>query len=205
MVASHTRQSLAQSAQVTLHSEVEVGPHVDARLSEHPETTPLPVNPHVLHAVALTLQEHPWMNAHLVGDELATYHQVNIGVMMAREDGIIAPVVRDASLKPLRTLTRELHTLVDQAHKGHFKLEDMRSATFTIADLSAYSVDAFSPILPLGKVGVLGVGRTRAVCVPADHGTRTAYQMTLSLTFDHCATDAIRAARFLAAIGQKLT
>ncbi len=204
LAGRHTQQSLAQSAQSTLHTEVEVDPRMDARVGGAPDATLLPVNPHVLHAVALALKEHPWMNAHLVGEELAVYHEVNVGVMMGREDGVIAPVVRDAASKPVRVLAGVLHDLMEEARNGHFKLEDMRSATFVVADLSAYGIDAFTPILPLGKVGALGVGRTRTVYLPTADGPRTAHLMTLSLTFDHRATDGIRAARFLAAVAEKL-
>ena len=197
-----TRQSLAESAQATLFTEVEVGERDDAAPTS--ATDLLPADPHVLHALALALREHPHMNAHVVGEELAVYREVNIGVMMAREDGVIAPVVRDAASKSPEALARELRTLMEEAQAGRFSLADMRSATFTLVDLCAYGVDALTPILPLGKVGTLGVGRTRDVCLPEGDGFRAAHLMTLSLTFDHRATDGIRVARFLAAVAEKV-
>lgn len=195
--------TFSEASPSTLHRVVEVDEFAALRAAE-PLDPALPVDPLVLRAVARALTAHPWMNAHLVEDELCQYREINLGVMLARADGLIAPVIHDVAAKSAAVLEDELRTLVAASTQGAYDLRDMQIASFIVMDLGRYGIDQFAPVLPVGPVGALGVNRIRRVCVPARAGVREACMTTLSLTFDHRATNGVRAAQFLATVAEGL-
>ena len=91
-----------------------------------------------------------------------------------------------------------------RARGGRFDIAETRGATFLVADLSAYAVDAFTPILLPSALAMLGIGRVRWGCLPTASGCRPVQLLSLSLTFDHRGTDGIAAARFLTNIVHRL-
>lgn len=196
--------TLSEASPSTIHREVEVDA-LAAHRAAAPLDPSLPVDPLVLRAVARALVAHPWMNAHLVENELCQYREINLGVMLARADGLIAPVIYDVGSKSVAVLEDELRALAATSVEGAYNLRDMRIASFLVTDLGRYGVDFFTPILPVGPVGALGLNRIRRVCVPGRAGTREACVTTLSLTFDHRATNGVRAAQFLASVAEGLT
>src|SRR5262249_5317529 len=110
-------------------------------------------------AVARALDEHPRLNASLVGDEIRLYAQKNIGVAVALEEGLIAPVVKNAEGKSLGSLSAELKQLIERARTGKFTPDDLSGGTFTISNLGAFGIDVFDPIIVTGQAAILGVGR----------------------------------------------
>ena len=195
-IADRMSQSLRESAQLTITSEADVTPAVELRerLVRQFDFT---YGDLLLQAVARGLLRHPRMNARLMQDEIAIIPQVNVGMAVALEDGLIVPVVVDADKKSLREIAGITRELGERARTGKLRLEEVSGGTFTITNLGTFGVDAFTPIINTGETGILGVGRI--VEKPVIHRGEIARRsmMTLSLTFDHRLIDGAPAAQFL--------
>lgn len=195
-IAERMHQSLSDCAQLTITTEadVTVAAELRERLSRDFNFTYTDM---LVQAVARALLRHPQMNARLEGAEIVLAGEVNVGMAVALEQGLIVPVIRNAAHLSLRDIAASTRELGEKARAGGLKLEDVSGGTFTITNLGTYGVDAFTPILNLGETGILGVGRI--VEKPAVHRgeiTRRS-MMTLSLTFDHRIIDGAPAAAFL--------
>jgi pyruvate dehydrogenase E2 component (dihydrolipoamide acetyltransferase) len=149
--------------------------------------------------VALALRAFPYMNARLAGDAIERLAHINLGMAVDTERGLLVPVIRDADRKTLHEFGTEFRALVARARTGRSLPDDLASGTFTITNLGMYDVDAFTPVINLPEVAILGVGRiTRKPVVRDDTDTLVVRHMwTLSLVFDHRLVDGAPAARFL--------
>lgn len=150
-------------------------------------------------AKAITLM--PMINATLSGDTIKIGKNVNIGVAMALDSGLIVPVVRDANKKDVFTISREIRALNEKAKSNSLAEEDITGGTFTITNLGSYgSVDFFTPIINQPESAILGVGTARKEAVVVDDMVTVRWQMGLSLTYDHRVIDGAPAAEFMAII-----
>lgn len=120
-----------------------------------------------------------------------------MGIAVDTERGLIVPVLRDADKKGLAAISQESKDLAERAHQNKLSPDEMRGGTFTLTNLGAYEVDAFTPLINLPETAILGVGRILAR--PAVHKGEIAIRqmMALSLSFDHRVVDGGPAARFL--------
>ena len=203
ITARNMHQAQQQTAHATLHSECDVTALV-ASLGPHSPDQRVWISPHVIHALTKALGQYPGLNAHLTTDELCVYDRIKLGMMLHTGQGVMLACIKDVGAKNLEGIEAAINSLNERARSGRFDLSETRGATFMVADLSAYPVDAFTPILLPSAIAVLGIGRVRAVCRPAEAGCRPAHVLSLSLTFDHRGTDGIEAARFLADIVRRL-
>jgi len=137
------------------------------------------------------------MNSRLVDDAINESGEVNVGMAVALDEGLIVPVVRGADRKSLRELASETAALAARARAGKLTLDEVSGGTFTVTNLGTFGVDVFTPILNPGEVGILGVGRI--VEKPAIYRGEIARRsmLALSLTFDHRVIDGAPAAAFL--------
>ena len=158
----------------------------------------------IVKAVALTLVEHPALNAHMLPEGIRRVVEVNVGVAVALEQGLIVPVVRNADRKGVLAISEEVKTLSEKARQGRLTVEEVTGGAFTVTNLGALDVDIFTPILNQPEVGILGVGRIAQR--PVAHRGAIALRSTvwLSLTFDHRAVDGAPAATFLKALKGRL-
>ena len=201
-IASRMLESTLSMAQVTLTTEADV---TDAmmlreglsRQSAEGGLSPLHL---VITATARSLREHPRMNAIQREDEVELVPEVNIGVAVSLPDGLIVPTIRRADEKSLVQIAREARELADKAREGKASYDEVTGGTFSITNLGAYEIDAFTPIINPPQVGILGVGR--ALEKPAVHQGEMVKRslMFLSLTFDHRVIDGAPAAEFLRAV-----
>ena len=195
-IADRMSKSLRESAQLTITSEADVTVAVELRerLVRQFDFT---YGDLLIQAVARALLRHPRMNARLEQDAIAIMPQVNVGMAVALEDGLIVPVIVDADRKSLREIAAVTRELGERARAGKLRLEEVSGGTFTITNLGTYGVDAFTPIINTGETGILGVGRI--IEKPVVHRGEIARRsmMTLSLTFDHRLIDGAPAAQFL--------
>ena len=203
ITARNMHQAQQQTAHATLHSECDVTALV-ASLGAQPGGAPVSVTVPVVYALVQVLKEHPRLNAHLATDELCIYDRIKLGMMLHTGQGVMVACIEDAGTKSLSALEAALADLHARARTSRFKLSETRGATFMVADLSAYPVDAFTPILLPSALAILGIGRVRPACRPTAMGCRPARLLSLNLTFDHRGTDGIAAARFLASLVERL-
>ena len=213
-VATRMLQSIQTTAQVTLTTEALVTEAMQLRrgLSRHHSEEaggsigPLPV---VVKATAEALRRHPRMNAiETTGAEgvgqVQILSEINIGLAVALEEGLVTPVIRGADSKSLAQLASENRDLAARTREGRTRPEEISGGTFTITNLGANEIDGFTPIINPPQVGILGVGRVVEKPVIANGEIAKGETMYLSLTFDHRVIDGAPAAEFLQTVKRLL-
>ncbi len=205
-IATRMLQSLQTMAQVTLTTEVDVTDAMMlreglARQWKDGGLSPLHL---VIKATARALKKHPRMNAIQKEHELELVREINVGVAVSLQEGLIVPTIRRADAKHLAEIARESRDLANKAREGKASYAEVTGGTFTITNLGGYGIDAFTPIINSPQVGILGVGRV--IEKPAVYQGEIAKRsmMFLSLTFDHRMIDGAPAAEFLRAVKDHL-
>ena len=158
----------------------------------------------VVWAASRALREVPIMNSALEGNMIKIYKDVNVGVAVALEHGLIVPVIHDTDNKTLSEISVLSKELVEKARQDRLSLSDVMNGTFTVTNLGIYDVDAFTPIVNPPQTGILGVGRIREKPVVENGEITIRPVVTLSLSFDHRVVDGVPAARFLQRIKKLL-
>lgn len=195
-IAQRMHASLSASAQLTITTEADVSAAVELRERLKPQFD-FTYTDLLIHAVARALIRHPRMNARFGEGAILLNDEVNIGLAVALDDGLIVPVIAGANRMTLKEIAARTRELGERARAGKLTLEEVGGGTFTITNLGNYGIDAFTPILNIGETGILGVGRiVEKPAVWRGEITRRS-MMTLSLTFDHRAIDGAPSAAFL--------
>jgi pyruvate dehydrogenase E2 component (dihydrolipoamide acetyltransferase) len=133
-----------------------------------------------------------------VGNELIIWKNINIGIAMELEDGLIVPVVKDVDRKSIYEIQKGLEDLYERVRKNRILPDDIQGGTFTITNLGSLDVDVFTPIINQPENAILGVGRIVDRPGFSEEGSIIKRKkMPLSLTCDHRAIDGARGARFL--------
>lgn len=130
--------------------------------------------------------------------------EINLGVAVQVEEGLIVPVVRDANKKTLAEIAKYTNRLVEGAREGKLSSSDLTGGTFTISNLGMCGVDVFTPLINPPETAILGVGRIIDKPVVSNGEIKISPTMYLSLSFDHRVIDGAQAARFVQRIGQIL-
>lgn len=196
-VAQRMHASLRDMAQYTVFSEADVTELVAAGEKTSGRAR-LSYDDFVLGAVAQALQRHPRLNAYIVDDLIYMQPEVNLGIAIALDEGIMVGVVRDATQRSLSEIASERRRLVTAVREGDRSPATVLGSTFTISNLGPYGVDGFTPVVNPPEVAILGVGAIRETAARADEGIEWRSRLALSLTVDHRAVDEVPAAKFLA-------
>jgi pyruvate dehydrogenase E2 component (dihydrolipoamide acetyltransferase) len=153
----------------------------------------------VMKAVALSLRQHPLLNATLDEEnETIVYKQyVHLGVAVDTPRGLVVPVLRNVDQMSVIQVARELTTLAARARSAEFKLEDLRGGTFTVSNLGAVGGTYSTPIINHPEVAILLIGRSRGQLGMHDGKIESRLMLPLSLSFDHRVVDGAAAGRFL--------
>jgi pyruvate dehydrogenase E2 component (dihydrolipoamide acetyltransferase) len=203
VIAERLAASWQERPQVTLTSEVDVANLVSARRQLIAETgKKVGFNAFFVLAAAWALREHPHVNVCLTSSELVTLTNINIGVAVDTERGLLAPVVRDADKKSIISLDTEIANLAQRAQDGDSLPDELTGGTFTITNLGAFGIDAFTPIINPPQTAVLGIGRIAPRPYAVGRQLEVRDTVTLSLSFDHRLIDGAPAARFLQRIAE---
>jgi pyruvate dehydrogenase E2 component (dihydrolipoamide acetyltransferase) len=202
IIAERMGTSVHTTARVTLVMEVDatefvaMRERIKAKVAEEWGFAP-GYNDLLAKIVALALRKYPYMNARLAADAIEYLADINIGIAVDTERGLLVPVIRHADQKSLRQFGLEFRQLVDRARNRKSLPDDLAGGTFTITNLGAYEIDAFTPVINLPEAAILGVGRIAPRVVPQDGQIVIRTMCTLSLVFDHRLVDGAAAARFL--------
>jgi pyruvate dehydrogenase E2 component (dihydrolipoamide acetyltransferase) len=151
----------------------------------------------LLKLVAAALRQHPYVNGQWTGTTVTFNEQVNIGLAVALDDGLIVPVIHDTDHLGVIAIAERRRQLVDRAQKNRLQPADLQGGTFTISNLGMFGIDEFSAIVNPPQAAILAVGRIRDQIVPVDGQAVIRPVLTLSLSCDHRAVDGARGARFL--------
>jgi pyruvate dehydrogenase E2 component (dihydrolipoamide acetyltransferase) len=148
-------------------------------------------------AVARVLEKHPLVNASWTGDGIRLHPEINVGVAMAVEGGVVVAAIPSANTKKIGEIAKMRSDLTDRARAGKLRPADITGATFTISNLGMYQVDAFTAIIVAPQAAILAVGRIADRVVPVDGKPGIRPLITLTLSCDHRVFDGARAALFL--------
>jgi pyruvate dehydrogenase E2 component (dihydrolipoamide acetyltransferase) len=197
-IAEAMMDSLRSTAQLTLTSHADVTALVGLRdvLRRRWEAR-ISYTDLIVKAVALALREHPILNSMLVGEEIVLHDEINLGVAVALDQGLIVPVVREADKRSVLEIHRVLRDLAERARGNQLAVDEVTGGTFTVTNLGMYRVDAFTPIVNPTEVAILGVGGISEHLALVDGQVVARSRMTLSLTIDHRVVDGAPGAAFL--------
>lgn len=202
VIAKSMHESLSSMAQLTLNASFDATQIMEYRalLKKNAEGMGLnniTFNDMVLFAVAKTLKNHKDCNAHFLGDKMRFFNNVNLGIAVDTERGLLVPTVFNADKMSLNELSANAKTVIKAAQGGSISPDLLSGGTFTVTNLGAMGVESFTPVINPPQTCILGVCNiTRRV--KQVNGQDVFYDaMGLSLTFDHRALDGAPAARFL--------
>jgi pyruvate dehydrogenase E2 component (dihydrolipoamide acetyltransferase) len=206
IIAERLSQSWRERPQVTLTTEADATNLVAARQQLNAELAAqnekISYNALLVRLVARALADHPDINVQLTETGLQTLSDINIGLAVDTERGLLVPVVRDVPGKSLRQINEEINTLAERAIKGRSLPDELSGGTFTITNLGAYEIDAFTPLINPPECAILGVGRIVSKPVGLNGQIVLRNMLALSLSFDHRLVDGAPAARFLQRVKQ---
>jgi len=156
------------------------------------------VNDLILKAVAVTLARVPKVNASWAGDSIIEYAKVNLAVAVAVEDGLVTPVLRDASNKSLREISEAVKDLAARARTKKLKPEEYQGGTFTLSNLGSYGIESFFAIVNPPQAAILAVGAAVKKPVVNAAGQVVAGQrIAFGLSCDHRVVDGTLGSQFL--------
>ena len=203
-IAARMFESLQSSAQLTMDMDANMDDAVKLRNQLVDEWRDEGVRPTytdlVIRAAAKALERHPLMNSVFGETEMTLRGDINVGMAVALEEGLIVPVVRHANQLSMKELARESARLAEAARNGSLTPDDLQDGTFTVSALGMFGVDAFTPIINAPQSGILGINRLRDDVRWMGETPVKTQAMRLSLTWDHRALDGAPAAQFLATV-----
>ena len=161
------------------------------------EKIKLSVGDFVTKAAALALRKHPGVNASYEPDAIVQHGDVNIGIAVALEGGLMVPVLLNADQLGLRETRLGTDAIVNATRAGTLKPNQMMGGTFTISNLGMYGVKQFDAIINMPEVAILAVGAGERRPVVEGNAIVPGTVMTVNLTADHRAVDGALAAEFL--------
>jgi pyruvate dehydrogenase E2 component (dihydrolipoamide acetyltransferase) len=155
------------------------------------------INDMIVKAVAQAMKKFPNLNSTFEDDHLILHPDVNVGIVLAIEPGIIVPAIMQAQNKSLTQISQTAKDLVKRAQEGALKPEEYGGATFSISNLGMFDVDEFIAIIMPPNSAMLGVGSVKPQPTVRDGQICVTQVMKVTLSVDHRVTDGVEAARFL--------
>jgi pyruvate dehydrogenase E2 component (dihydrolipoamide acetyltransferase) len=178
--------SAVQDLRERLKEEIEKRIHIKLTLTDI-----------LVKVTASALKDHSIINSRIEGDQIRLIGEINIGVAIALEDGLIVPVVHHADQKSLTEIALTLRDLTERAREGKLSLEDVGGGTFTLSNMGMLGIDKFNPIINPPECSILGIGRTVEKPVVQEGEIKIKPMAWLNLSSDHRIVDGATAALFL--------
>ncbi len=202
VIAKSMHASLSNMAQLTLNTSFDATKLMNLRASlksgaEKMGLANITLNDMVLFAVSRTLLSHKDLNAHYLDDVIRYFSNVNLGIAVDTNRGLLVPTVFAAEKLSLNQLSANAKAVITEAQSGTINPDKLQGATFTVTNLGSLGIESFTPVINPPQTGILGVD-TITKRIKEVNGTDVTYPaMGLSLTFDHRALDGAPAAKFL--------
>ena len=147
--------------------------------------------------VSITLKEHPRINASWIDNKIVKNSEINVGLAVDFDGGLIVPVIHKTDELSLGEITNRRKDLIARTQAGKLRSGDLDRGTFTISNLGMFDVDSFNAIINPPQAAILAVGRIVDKVVPVDGLPEVRPILTLNLSFDHRVVDGVRGAEFL--------
>ncbi|MBI3732235.1 MAG: 2-oxo acid dehydrogenase subunit E2 [Chloroflexi bacterium] len=200
-IARRMAESKGPVPQFYLTTDVDMAPGmvVVNQLNEAGKGEDLRVSPLslVMRASALALRKYPNLNASFGGDRLIMHDDVNVGVAVAVEGGLLTPVIAHCDQKSVAEIARQTRAAAERARSGKLSRDDLTQGTFSVSNLGAYDIDHFVAIVNPPEAAIMAIGTAREVPIVDGGQVRVSLRMKLTLSADHRVTDGAEAARFL--------
>jgi len=208
-IAAHMIASQNASAHVTTVFEVEMTKVVEARKRmahefEAAEGLKLTYTPFLVRAAIETLKLFPIFNASAEGDNIVYKRDINFGIAVALETGLIVPVIKHADEKNFLGIARAVQELAERARSKQLSVEDVQGGTFTLTNPGSIGGLFGTPIINQPQVAILGVGTIEKRPVVRNDAIAIRNMAYLALTFDHRIIDGALADQFMAHLKQRL-
>jgi 2-oxoisovalerate dehydrogenase E2 component (dihydrolipoyl transacylase) len=210
MIAEHMSHSKATVPHATTFMEIDMTALVRRRQLvkdefAQREAVDLTYLPFVIQATVEALSRFPTMNAEWAGDKILLKHEINVGIAVAIEDGLVVPVIHDAGQYSIAGLARKIRELSQKARAGKLGLDEVRGGTFTVNNPGAFGTIFSVPIINAPQAGILTTDAiVKRLVVVEDDAIAVRSMMNLGLAFDHRVNDGLTAARFLTAVKEHL-
>ena len=200
-IARRMHESLQEMAQLSMDMDVAMDDAVKLRAQLVEEWAGEGIKPGyndlVIRACAKALETHRLMNSSFTDTAANIHGDINVGLAVALDEGLIVPVVKNANLLNMKALCAETARLARSARDNALTVDELQDGTFTVSALGMFGVDAFTPIINSPQAGILGVNRLREDVRWEGNTPVKAQVMRLSLTWDHRVLDGAPAAQFL--------
>jgi 2-oxoglutarate dehydrogenase E2 component (dihydrolipoamide succinyltransferase) len=207
-IAEHMVMSVHTSPHVYSAYEVDFGKIDKLRLAKKAEYeaagTKLTYTTFIAKATVDTIREFPFSNASLDGENIVYKRDINLGIAVALDSGLIVPVIRNADEKNLLGLSRAIQDLAQRARTKQLKPEEVQGGTFTITNPGIFGAVFGLPIISQPQVAILGVGSVDKRVVVVDDMIAVRPMCYLTLGYDHRLIDGADAGRFLQALKNRL-
>jgi pyruvate dehydrogenase E2 component (dihydrolipoamide acetyltransferase) len=205
-IARRMRESLAATAQYTLHASANAGGLllVRAKVKASKGLPDININDLVTWCTVRALMEVPDLNAEFVDGRIYKHAEVHVGFACDTPRGLMVPVVRDAHTLTAGELSTRMKELTAQAVAGTIAVDDLTGGTFTVSNLGGLGIESFTPLLNPPQVAILGVDAIQLKAVRRKGRIEFIDSIGLSLTLDHQVIDGAPGARFLKVVRGKI-
>jgi pyruvate dehydrogenase E2 component (dihydrolipoamide acetyltransferase) len=208
-IATRMQKSAQEAPHITFDADIDVTAAQDLRARINALLTPdqprVSLTAVIVKACAWALQRHPLVNSRLQGQEILLLKDVNIGVAVALEEGLIVPVVKAVDQKGLTKIAVDIAQAAERARQGRLQMGDLSGGTFTVSNLGMFGVDRFTAIINSPETAIIAIGQVTNRLVPDAQGQPIVRPMlTATLSADHRVVDGAEAARFLSDVRQAL-
>ena len=156
-------------------------------------------------AVAKALSRHSLMNASWIDGKIRYNPEINIAIAIGVEEGVVAPVIRQADRLELSAIAQQRTRLTDRAREGRLRPADLANGTFTISNLGMFDVDSFTAIITPPQSAILAIARIADRMVVVNGAPVIRRMMSMTLSSDHRVIDGVTAARFMKDVVEQLT
>lgn len=206
MIAARMKESLTTSAQANHRTDVDMTRLIAMRSELYALNEKLgkkiSITDILIKIVTKALREQPIVNSTLIPEGILLLDEINIGIAVATDRGLVVPVIYNTKGKDIIEIGSETKDLIEKAMTGILKPDEMKGGTFTITNLGMYDVDSFTAIINPPESAILAVGRINKRAVVENDAIVIKPTTTLSLTYDHRVIDGAPAAIFLQRIKQ---
>ena len=206
-IARVTADSKRETPHFYLSADIDMSKAMELRqgINESvPSESRVTVNDLIAKACAVALQRYPKFNAFFRGDHLQMNANINVGIAIALESGLIVPAINACESKSLVEIAAASRDLIARAHTGTLRSEEYSGTTFSISNLGMFDVDSFIAIIYPPHAAILAVGRVKEQPVARDGRVVVAQMMTATLSVDHRVADGTEAAQFMMEIKRLL-
>jgi len=204
IIAQRMSQSFQTAPHIWIQMEADMGNVVTLRkiLLHDVEPTDVRISytDILIKSVADAIRVHPRINSTLEGDQIQIFEDINIGLAIQAEHGLIVPVIPQVDQKSVSEIARTRSQIVKDLRDGTLPADALHGGTFTVTNLGTFGVDSFLPIINPPEVGILAVGQMVQKPVAVDGKIEIRSRMVLTLAVDHRVIDGAPAAKFLATI-----